>query len=101
VIYWNTFCLATHNMQPYRDLVTIQQNKNIRNRIIEYLSARKDKRDELNGLLLAVFGQEIENLTKEILRNVGDLVSEGIIKEEKEKQGEIYYKLVDEAQPSD
>jgi hypothetical protein len=88
-------------MQPYRDLVTIQQNKNIRNRIIEYLSARKDKRDELNGLLLAVFGQEIENLTKEILRNVGDLVSEGIIKEEKEKQGEIYYKLVDEAQPSD
>jgi hypothetical protein len=43
-----------------------------------------------------VYGHEIDKLTREILQNVGYLVLEGIIEEERGKKGEMYYRAVDE-----
>lgn len=88
--------LLFHIHNNLRDFVTDRYNKNICTQIIKYLSGRNEKQGDLNDLLLAVYGQEIDKLTKEILRNVGYLISQGIIKEEKVSNGEIFYRVVDE-----
>jgi predicted transcriptional regulator with HTH domain len=68
-------------------------DKNICRKILEYLMAKKDYRDDLDGILLGVYEQEIERLSKTTLQNLGYLISIGIIEEEKNGDGSGWYKI--------
>jgi hypothetical protein len=72
-------------------------DKNICRKILEYLMAKKDYRDDLDGILLGVYEQEIERLSKTTLQNLGYLVSIGIIKEDKNGDGTVWYKISDDS----
>ena len=59
--------------------------------------AKKDHRDDLNGILLGVFEREIERLSKTAVQNLGHLISIGIITEEKNGDGTVWYKVADDS----
>lgn len=59
--------------------------------------AKKDHRDDLDGILLGVFEKEIERLSKTTLQNIGYLISIGVIREEKNGDGALWYKIADDS----
>jgi len=68
-------------------------DKNICKKILEYLMAKQDHKDDLDGILLGVFEREIERLSRTTLQNIGYLISMGIIEEEKNGDGTGWYKI--------
>jgi hypothetical protein len=73
-------------------------DKNICRKIVEYLMAKKDHKDDLDGILLGVFEKEIEHLSKTTLQNLGHLISTGIIEEEKNGDGAGWYKITGDSE---
>jgi len=58
---------------------------------------KKDRKDDLDGILLGVFEKEIERLSKTTLQNIGYLISMGIIEEEKNGDGTVWYKIANDS----
>jgi hypothetical protein len=68
-------------------------DQNICRRIIHYLDAKTEGKDNLNGILLGLFEKEIQHLTRLVLSNVGYLISIGAIEEIKSGNGKKFYQM--------
>ena len=66
-------------------------------KIIEYLHLKKNKEDNLDGILLGLFPEEINAISKQILKNLGYLISTGVIKESKDERGKSFYRIIDDS----
>lgn len=60
--------------------------------------AKKDRKDDLDGILLGVFEKEIERLSKTTLQNIGYLISMGIIEEERNGDGTGWFRMTADSQ---
>lgn len=69
-------------------------NKNMCNKIIEYLRTKAERQDSLEGIILGLFPEEIDIIYEKILNNLHYLISEEILIEEKNKKGRSVYKIV-------
>lgn len=59
-----------------------------------HLKSKVDHRDNLDGILLGIYEQEIQRLSNRIFRNLGYLISIGAIVEVQNAEGSTYYKLL-------
>jgi len=75
--------------------ITAAFNKNICRRILTHLKSKVDHRDNLDGILLGIYEQEIQRLSNRIFRNLGYLISIGTIVEVQNADGSTYYRLID------
>lgn len=73
-------------------------DKNVCKKILEYLMAKQDHKDDLDGILLGVFEKEIERISRTTLQNIGYLITMGIIEEEKNGDGTGWYRVTDDSQ---
>ena len=64
-------------------------------KIIDHLLSTNNKKDDLEGLTLALYNKEMKNLSKVINNTLSQLVSKGIIKQVKNHNGQSYFKLSD------
>jgi hypothetical protein len=72
-------------------------DKNVCKKILEYLMAKQDHKDDLDGILLGVFEKEIERLSRTTLQSIGYLISMGILVEEKNGDGTGWYRMTDDS----
>ena len=56
----------------------INQN-NISEKIIEHLKSKADHRDNLDGIVIAIYEKEMKRLTENIIRNLSTLIKKGIV----------------------
>jgi hypothetical protein len=75
----------------------------ISHKIIEHISSKSiNKEDDLNGICLAIFEKEINELSDKmfkdfsdiIIKELSELINKGIITEGKDQSGKHYYKLL-------
>ena len=64
-------------------------------KIIDHLLSANGKKDDLKGLTLALYNEEMKNLSEVITRTLSQLISKGIIKQVKNHNGRSYFKLSD------
>jgi len=65
-------------------------------KIIDFLRSKKNKQDQLDGILLNIFPQEIDKTSKKILQNLGYLISHGIVEEFENFDGRRLFKIIDD-----
>ena len=63
--------------------------------IIQHLLKKKDHKDDLEGISLFVYENELKNLSNEIMSTISDLISKGLLKELKNSSGQKCYQLSD------
>lgn len=66
----------------------------ISRKIVEHLTNKKDGRTDLNGILIAMYEEEIKILPDKVLKTLADLKYRGIVKEYFDEEGRLYYKLL-------
>jgi len=69
-------------------------NPEICNKIIDYLYLKADGKDNLSGLLLGLFPDEIDKISKDILKNLNYLISIGKIQFYRDKTNKTYYRII-------
>ncbi len=67
---------------------------NLSKRIIEHLRLNKDRRDELDGIVIAIYEKEMKKLSEKIIYNLAEFIAKGIIIENVDQNGKRYYKLI-------
>ena len=67
----------------------------IRNSIIQHLLNNKDHIDDIEGISLFVYNKEIKNLSDEILAEILELISNGLVVEREDFPDKKYYQLSD------
>ena len=75
--------------------MTSHKNKDLPERIIEHLRLKKETGDDLDGIALAIYQNEMKGLSDSIINNLSDLIESGKIKEFCSKNGKRYYKLAE------
>ena len=73
-------------MNPQKHLFLSQE-------IIKYLNSKEGKRDDLDGIVIAIYENEIKNLTKKIMNELAMLLAKGIITEFKNHDGKNWFKF--------
>lgn len=68
-------------------------DKDICDKIVEYLSEKANHQDQLNGILMGVYDKVFGNFTDILLRNLSDLVTRSIIEEARDEDNNIVYRL--------
>ena len=69
--------------------------------IVQHLTSRANKHDHLDGIILAVVEAEAKRITEKITRNVGFLLSVGVVKERPGESERSSYELAIEASELD
>ena len=67
------------------------QEKILFNRIIEHLKHKKDMRDDLNGITLAIYNTEMSKLSERFMITLSHLIEKGIITKSENQDKKIYY----------
>lgn len=75
-------------------------NPFICNKILNYLRLKIDAKDSLDGILLGLFPDEIDNISKEILNNLEYLISIGKIQSYRNGEDTGIYKIVKDQKKS-
>ena len=68
--------------------------KNLSDIIIKYLSDKKDHQDNLEGITLFVYENEVKELSGQVMNAIGDLLSKGLLKELENSDGRKSYQLL-------
>ena len=63
-------------------------------RIIEHLKLKNYRGDDLDGITIAIYDQEMKVLSRQIVKDLAELITEGIISETMDQDGKRRYKLV-------
>jgi hypothetical protein len=69
--------------------------KNLSDRIIRHLLDKNDHKDDLSGITLFIYENEVKELSGEVMNSIGILLSKGLIKEAESSTGKKYYLLSD------
>lgn len=64
-------------------------------RIIKHLLDKKDHTDDLDGITLFVYENEVKELSDKVITTIGDLLSKGLLIESVHPSGKNYYQLSD------
>lgn len=67
----------------------------MKQKIIDHLQSIHNQQDDLKGLTLALYNKEMKNLSDVIVNTISRLITTGVLKEIKTKNGNRYYKLLD------
>ena len=78
-----------------RKIGTANFNKHICQKILTYLRSKLDKKDSLDGILLGIYEDEIRKLSNVIFKNLGYLISIGVIQEVEGPDQKICYRLME------
>ena len=73
-------------MNPQKHLFLSQE-------IIKYLNSKDGKSDDLDGIVIAIYENEIKNLTEKIMNELAMLLAKGIITEFKNHDRKNWFKL--------
>ena len=65
----------------------------ITSKIIDHLKLKEKKRDDLNGIILAIYESEIKNLHYKVAQTLANMIRKRIIDEFKDSNGKTYYRL--------
>ncbi len=68
-------------------------DKDICDKIVEYLSEKANHQDQINGILMGVYDKIFGDFTDILLRNLSVLVARGMIEEARDKDNNIVYRL--------
>ena len=67
---------------------------NLSNRIIDHLKQKQDGRDDLDGLVIAIYEKEMKRLTEKIMNDLADLIAKGVVAEYENNNGKRGLKLI-------
>jgi hypothetical protein len=67
--------------------------RDLSQRIIDHLKLKKENSDLLDDIIIAMYDNEMKNLSEDILTSLNDLISKGIIVENKKNDNKTLYKL--------
>lgn len=56
---------------------------------------KKNHKDDLDAIILVVYDSQLKNLSDEILVEIAELLSKGLIKESESHAGQKCYQLID------
>lgn len=74
------------------------EEKILFNRIIEHLKLKKDMKDDLNGITLAIYETEMSKLSERFMITLSHLIEKGIITKSENQDKKIYYQLTNNSE---
>lgn len=74
--------------------MTTNDQTNLSQRIIEHLRPKEDGRDDLDGIVIAIYEKEMKKLSANIMNDLAELLAKGIVSEYVEEKGKRYYTLI-------
>ena len=74
-------------------IITKEKSKKITDLIIQHLLTKQDHKDDLEGISLFVYENELNELAGQIVVAVRNLIAKGMIKESESLSGKNQYQL--------